>query len=182
MEMNASTAKIIGIVLVVLLAVGLLKFMVLIPFGIAGGVFHGDLPHWFDRGDAWLWPVAGLGGLLVVLLLAFTVWVLFWVYKDAESRGLQGILWVLLVFFLHLLGLVIYLLVRSGHPVKTAAPAPGPTAPVPPSSTAPTAPPVPPAPFAPQPPPVPSVTPSCAKCGKPVHSGWVACPHCGEKL
>lgn len=30
-------------------------------------------------------------------------------------------------------------------------------------------------------PPAPTTKP-CPKCGQPVEQGWVACPHCGEKL
>ncbi len=184
--MNASTAKIIGIVLIVLLAVGLLRFLVFVPFGIIGDVFHGRHLSWnWPHGDGWwIWPAAGFGGLLALLYLALIIWVLFWVYKDAQSRGLSGALWVLLVFFLHLLGLVIYLLVRSGHPVRkpestTAAPAPPqpPTAPPVSQAGAPPAPPVPPVP-----PPPPAEPADCSKCGQPLQKGWVACPHCGEKL
>lgn len=180
--MNASTAKIIGIVLIVLLAAGLLKFLVFIPFGIIDGVFHGR--HWsWSHGDGWwLWPAAGFGGLLALLYLAFAIWVLFWVYKDAQSRGMSGALWVVLVFFLHLVGLVVYLLVRSGHPVRKpespagtpAAPPQPPTAPPASSAGAPLS--------TPPPTPPPAAPPECAKCGQPVQKGWVACPHCGEKL
>ena len=178
--MNASTAKIIGIVLIVLLAVGILKFAVLIPFGIIGNVFHGDHPDWFHRGDLWFWPVAGFGGLLALLYLAVAIWILVWVYKDAESRGLNGALWAILVFFLHLVGLIVYLLVRSGHPVLKPGTAQGaPSAPVPPQ--APTSLPVSPV-AAPPVQPSPPVSPACSKCGRPLQHGWVACPHCGEKL
>jgi len=181
--MNASTAKIIGIVLIVLLAVGFLKFLVLVPFGIIGGVFHGDHPNWSwsHRGDMWFWPVAGFGGLLALLYLAVAIWVLIWVYKDAQSRGMNGALWVILVFFLHLFGLVIFLLVRSGHPVLKPEKTQGaPAAPTPPPAATPPAPPA--APPAPPVPPAPSSPPDCSKCGQPLQKDWVACPRCGEKL
>lgn len=35
-----------------------------------------------------------------------------WVYNDANERGTSGCLWVLIVFWLGILGLVIYLVVR----------------------------------------------------------------------
>ena len=47
-----------------------------------------------------LWFVVGL------LILVF-------VYRDAESRGMNGALWAIIVFFLSLLGLLLYLIVRS---------------------------------------------------------------------
>ena len=175
--MNASTAKIIGIVLVVLLAVGFLRFLVLTPIGIVGGFFHGHGHAFFDRGDVWFWPFAGFAGLFGLLFLALLIWILVWVYKDAQSRGLNGALWAILVFFLHLVGLVVYLLVRSGHPVLRPGTSQGvPAAPTPPP--APTAPPI--SPVAA--PPTPPVSPVCSKCGRTLQQGWVACPHCGEKL
>lgn len=176
--MNASTAKIIGIVLIVLLAVGFLKFLVAVPFGIIGGIFHGDHVNWSHRGDLWFWPMAGFGGLLALLYLAVAIWILVWVYKDAQSRGMNGALWAILVFFLHLIGLVVFLLVRSGYPVRKPESA----------QAAPAAPTPPPAPTAPAPPaappaqPAPPSPPDCAKCGQPLQKSWVACPHCGEKV
>ena len=176
--MNASTAKIIGIVLIVLLAVGFLKFLVVVPFGIIGGLFHGEHHDWFDRGNSWFWPMAGFGGLLALLYLAVAIWILFWVYKDAQSRGMSGALWVILVFFLHLVGLVVYLLVRSGYPVRKPETSPGaPPAPAPPRPRPPLSrlrPPRRPRPSRPPP-------PDCSRCGRPLQNDWVACPHCGEK-
>ncbi len=32
------------------------------------------------------------------------------------------------------------------------------------------------------PPSVAPAAPTCANCGQPVQTGWVACPHCGQKL
>jgi hypothetical protein len=180
--MNASTAKIIGIVLIVLLAVGFLRFLVLAPLGIATGIFHFRGHDFFDHGGLWVWPFAGFAGFFGLLYLAFIIWLLFWVYRDAESRGMSGALWAIVVFFLHLLGLVVYLLVRSGYPVKekrpSAGPAPAPTAPPAPSATAPPGTPAPPAPSAPSA----SAPLSCRKCGNALQSGWVACPHCGERV
>jgi len=189
--MNASTAKIIGIVLIVLLAVGFLKFLVAVPFGIIGGLFHGERHDWSGGGDWWFWPVAGFGGLLALLYLAVAVWILFWVYKDAQSRGMNGALWVILVFFLHLVGLVVYLLVRSGYPVRKpesptgaqAAPPQPATAPPASSAGAPPASPAPPIPSAAPPvPTVPPAPPDCSRCGRPLQNDWVACPHCGERV
>jgi hypothetical protein len=176
--MDASTAKIIGIVLIVLVGIGFMKACVVAPLGLAACSTHGIHTHWIDRDGWWFWPVAGFGGFLTVLYFAVIVWVLFWVHKDAQSRGMNGVLWVLLVFFLHFIGLVIYLLVRSGYPVqKPTTPAVPPATPPP----QPTAPPIAPS-AAPPAPPVPSAPAACAKCGHSVQPGWVACPHCGERL
>ncbi len=45
--------------------------------------------------------------LIIILLLAV------WVYKDAESRGMSGALWVIVFLLLGFIGLIIYLIVRK---------------------------------------------------------------------
>jgi len=48
-----------------------------------------------------------------MVLLALSIALLVWVARDAKARGMDSAaLWMLLVFFLNLLGLVIYLLSR----------------------------------------------------------------------
>ena len=53
-----------------------------------------------------------LGGVVcivwVVVLIAWIL-VLVWVYRDAEERGMNGALWVIVCFFLGLLGLLLLL-------------------------------------------------------------------------
>jgi len=59
------------------------------------------------------------------------VWILIgvWVYRDAESRGASGILWLIVVFVLNIIGIIIYLIVRPkqkvGVPPPGYAPPPG---------------------------------------------------------
>ncbi len=123
--MNASTAKTLGIILVVfiiLMVVWPLKYLLFAP----AGVFHGLSNGWHDfRGDgAWAWPLIGFAGLFGLLFLAFWVVIIVWVYKDAEKRGMNAIVWALVVFFLHFLGLIIYMLIRSEHPVRSREPGP----------------------------------------------------------
>ncbi|MGQ0798379.1 MAG: zinc-ribbon domain-containing protein, partial [Methanobacteriota archaeon] len=107
---------------------------------------------------------------------------------DAESRGMNGTMWalllVLLAIFTGLIGgiilLVVYLVVRGNHPVggrpmyaPYGYPPPGypPYAGMPP----------------PAPPPAPPVQPSgttttCRSCGAPLPAGVAFCPNCGTKL
>jgi hypothetical protein len=48
-----------------------------------------------------------------ILLTALSIALLVWVARDAKARWMDSaILWMLLVFFLNLIGLVIYLLAR----------------------------------------------------------------------
>jgi hypothetical protein len=59
----------------------------------------------------------GFGLVMCVLyLIILVVWIIvaIWAYKDAEKRGMNGLLWALVVFFLGLIGLIIYIVVRSG--------------------------------------------------------------------
>ena len=53
------------------------------------------------------WFFIPLFWFLVAILL------LVWVYRDAESRGMNGGLWAVIVFFLSVLGLLLYLIVRE---------------------------------------------------------------------
>jgi len=78
--------------------------------------------------------MAFLGGLLacsgIVFVVWFVIWLLvaIWVYKDAQSRGANGVLWLIVVVLLGIIGVIIYLVVRPKAP---AIPPPG-TAPPPP--------------------------------------------------
>ena len=53
--------------------------------------------------------------ILLIPLLWFVValLILVWAYRDAESRGMNGALWAIIIFFLSVLGLLLYLIVRS---------------------------------------------------------------------
>jgi len=51
--------------------------------------------------------------LLVTLALFVWIALLFWVYRDASRRGMNAWLWVVVVFFFHLLGFVAYLIARA---------------------------------------------------------------------
>lgn len=172
--MKSSSAKTLGVVLVVfavLALVGILRFLIWIPLGVADGVGHGLRSNFLDRDwfRYWAWPWAGLAGFFGLLVLVFWIWIIVWVYKDARKRGLEGVLWGLLVFFLHWIGLIIYLLVRSGRPVIPAAP-PAPSAP----------------PDAPKSPvivvPSQSGAANCPACGQAAQAEWSVCPFCGAKL
>ena len=66
-----------------------------------------------------------LGGLFLLLpILWFTIAILLciWVYRDAESRGMSGVLWLIVVLITGILGLIIYLVVRKDK--KSSAPPP----------------------------------------------------------
>jgi len=58
----------------------------------------------------------GMPELMVVLALVVWIALLIWVYRDASRRGMNAVLWVIVVFFLHLLGFIVYLIARGMRP------------------------------------------------------------------
>lgn len=54
--------------------------------------------------------LGGLAGLVFLLLFAFS---LVYVYRDAETRGKTGCLWLLIVFITWPFGLIAYWLLRD---------------------------------------------------------------------
>ena len=66
--------------------------------------------------------VLGVIGLVMIGTLVLTIAMLVFVARDAKARGMDTpVLWMLVVFFLNILGLVIYLLARpSGNTVRCA--------------------------------------------------------------
>jgi hypothetical protein len=64
-------------------------------------------------GAAGCFACGGFVFILVIALIALNVAILIWVARDAKARGMDGaILWMLLVFFLGIVGLIIYLIAR----------------------------------------------------------------------
>jgi uncharacterized membrane protein YhaH (DUF805 family) len=68
---------------------------------------------------------SGCGGLFILIwigLIGLQIALLVWVARDAKARGMDSaILWMLLVMFVPLLGIVIYLFARpQGNMVQCA--------------------------------------------------------------
>src|SRR3972149_3377675 len=109
--------------------------------------------------------------LAIVASLVFFLLVAVWMYGDAERRGMNGVLWVLLLilaslFFAFLGGivvLIVYLILRGGRPVGVVA-APYASAPAAAPAAAPTAP------------------TTCKACGAPLHPNAAFCANCGSKV
>ena len=176
--MAESTGKTIALILLVVLILFValrLTPLFLAPFGVFTNMFRvvriPDID--FDY-----WPHAFKWTSISILSLAFLViWivVIVWVYRDAERRGMNGVLWALLVLIGNIIGLLIYLIVRSDIvPASQRSPS---------TQTCPEcnqkigegyA-----------------FCPHCGKrlqggvcpaCGKPVEPNWKVCASCGEKL
>ncbi len=55
-----------------------------------------------------------LGALIAIAVIALTVLLCVWVYRDAQSKGMNGILWTAVVLLVpSYIGLIIYLIVRT---------------------------------------------------------------------
>lgn len=117
-----------------------------------------------------------LGGALCLFFVALFVIFLFiaiWVYRDAESRGMSGVLWLILVLFFPLIGLIIYLVVRHdriqpgmAQPYYGQQPwMPPPGGAAPPPAT-----------------PPPTMQATCRTCGSPLAPGATFCGKCGAKV
>jgi len=173
------------IIIVVLALFAFRSVFFLMPFGVFPGIARsvGDVGHsfrgWFDG----FGPLASIP-LLVLPIALLLLWgaVLIWVYRDAEKRGMSGILWLLLVLIGNVIGLLIYAIVRSETPVRRRADSGGggeaccPTGACPgcgkPLSTGHAF-----CPYCGR-----SLKSSCPACGKPVEPGWKVCPACGAPV
>lgn len=120
----------------------------------------------------WVWVCFASVAALVIF-----IFVAVWLYKDAQSRGMSGGLWVVLLvvagFFLPFIGgiivLAIYLIMRMEHPVGY-----GP-------AVYPPAYPPPPGPAAPAPPAPPTASITCKSCGAPLPPTAKFCSNCGTQ-
>jgi cytochrome c biogenesis factor len=73
----------------------------------------------------------GLGfGLLCLAIpivwFIIAILICIWVYRDAEDRGMNGVLWLIIILITGIFGLIIYLIVRKDKSVAKAAPPPPP--------------------------------------------------------
>jgi RNA polymerase subunit RPABC4/transcription elongation factor Spt4 len=159
---NNGKSIILVVVIVVLALLAFRSVFFLMPFG----VFPGISRHVGEVGPSISGFFHGFGAIgrfaLFLLPVAFILlWgaVLIWVYRDAEMRGMSGILWLLLVLIGNVIGLLIYAIVRSETPVRRMGQ--GPAADAPPSAVPPVA---------------------CGSCGKPLAAGFEFCPYCGKNL
>ena len=122
-------------------------------------------------------PFDLLAGTFLILICG--VWIVFlliaiWVYRDAESRGMGGVLWLLVVLLTGIIGLIIYLVVRSDRP-EYPRPYGAPVY-APPAYGYP--------PQGPAPPPTATATSAtnCPRCGAPLAPGARFCAACGSPL
>ena len=181
--MATSTGKTIG--LLALIFIALLFLMHLTP-GLPGLIFNlhplahisvlsniGNFMHTgFGFPPSWfVYQILPLG--LLVLWIA----VILWVYRDAERRNMNGVLWGLLVFVGNIIGLIIYLILRNEGIAPQSSTSSGPGSRLCPSCSVMVQP-----GFAFCPHCGSKVEAECPACRKPVSRKWKLCPFCGERL
>lgn len=176
---NHGRNVILAVLVVILLLFALRSIFFIMPFGI----FHGFGNAFSEAGRA-LRSGFHFGGVfgdfmlfpLSLAFLALWIFILVWVYRDAEQRGMSGLLWMLLVLIGNIVGLIIYLIVRSESGRRTATATTnhngkcpncgkdvgGAYAYCPYCGT--------------------SLKPVCPSCKKPVNRDWKVCPNCGTSL
>ena len=171
---NKSLATFFLILLIVIIALQFMPFLIG-PFHIFPHFFRGIFSGFGPDSDI---PMIGFYTTMLIPIVLFVLWlvVTIWVYKDAEERGMNGLLWALLVFVGNIIGLIVYLIVRAGvlPPVSSTIaadkiPCPncgktvnGDFAYCPYCGT--------------------TLREKCPSCGKEIQPDWKICPHCGEKL
>jgi RNA polymerase subunit RPABC4/transcription elongation factor Spt4 len=169
--MANSTEKTIGLIVLVIAIIFLILNVSTVFLYFLPGITHGD----FAIGSFHILPKYFTLGLLPIILIFLWVFIIIWVYRDAERRAMSGVLWALLVFVGNIIGLIIYLIVRNdslttrGVETTVAEPClncgtmvrqhfeycPGCGK---------------------------KQKDSCPSCGKPVTTGWKVCPFCEAKL
>lgn len=176
--MATSTGKTIGLILIVILILWLVikvTPMIIAPFGIFSGVsqiFRGPGSDNLHFGPN-IFRYSSFSLMSLVLLIIWIA-VIVWVYRDAEKRGMNGILWALLVLIGNLIGLIIYLIVRSDSSREPPAKSKLRSCPECKQTVGPN--------YAFCPHCGSSIQNICPGCKKPTEKDWKVCPLCGEKL
>jgi hypothetical protein len=79
----------------------------------------------FGFDDFWFWPFGlAFGGvflIIVILLLAFWIWMIVDVAKRKFKNDLEKIIWLLIIVFVHWIGALVYFIVIRMHNPKGLA-------------------------------------------------------------
>ncbi len=57
----------------------------------------------------------------MIVVLAINVGIVIWVYRDAESRGMDATIWLLVVLLGGCVGCIVYIIISKDYPVRTSA-------------------------------------------------------------
>ena len=72
----------------------------------------------------WLVGLGLIFCLIPIVWFVIAILLCIWVYRDAESRGMNGVLWLIIVLIAGIIGLIIYLVVRKEKAPSQAPPPP----------------------------------------------------------
>ena len=62
---------------------------------------------------------------VIIALFVIGLLLCVWVYRDAQKRGMNGVLWLIIVLIANIIGLIVYLIVREPEkPYPSFAPSP----------------------------------------------------------
>lgn len=81
------------------------------------------IPIYLAQEGLLLASLASLFCLIPIIYWVIAILLCIWVYRDAESRGMNGVLWLLVVLVAGLIGLIIYLVIRKEKPPTPPPPA-----------------------------------------------------------
>lgn len=160
MTQGSGTNKVMVVLGLLVVFVAIAMFM-----GAFGLSFHRMMWGPFGADHHWLrvGPVFGLLGLGTLL----QIFLAFWVGMDANRRGMNGLLWGLLVLFTFVVGLLVYLIVaQTTNGVKQPGASGEATSAVPAAVAVASA---------------PSAS-ACGQCGGRVEAAFKVCPYCGAAL
>jgi uncharacterized membrane protein YhaH (DUF805 family) len=178
--MSGSKGKTIGLVLLIALLVLIaLRFTPLFfaPFGVFSSVSRTIKHAVGDSGPFGSGFLFDFSFVPLMSLAFFIIWILVivWVYRDAERKGMNGLLWALLVLIGNLIGLIIYLIIRTESrqqkygAEENVVECPGCHERIQEK-------------FAFCPNCGEMIKPQCPKCQASIQKEWKVCPHCGAKL
>ncbi len=131
-------------------------------------------------------PTGAVMGMMMMILISVIILgcilpiiLCVWVYRDAEKRGMDNTIWLLIVLLTGCIGCIIYLIVRKPIGGEPKAP-PSYTAPTTAQATT---------PYEERAPIPPETEKSiekgkkfCPTCGASIPEQATFCPHCGSKL
>ncbi len=83
------------------------------------------IPLPIGQAEWWGLGLAGIFCLIPIVWFIIAILLCIWVYRDAESRGMSGALWLIIVIISGIIGLIVYLVVRKEK--KSEAPPPPPS-------------------------------------------------------
>ena len=122
----------------------------------------------------WIFFPAFIGIIILGILVASVIGIFLciWIYRDAQARGENGALWVIIFLISGIIGLIVWLIVRGDRPIinprikeSTYRSVSYETMPTTPKTKTP-----------------PPGMKFCKACGKSIPPNSVFCTHCGTRL